>query len=132
MPRLCAGLIFLAFLVALPATALVRLISHRLKAHDSPPVAGQVKFAARQVPNTGGIAIYLAIVLPILAGIRAVVAMDAGAPRPERTWLPEGFFPHIAGIQRQAPLALLLVGCLTILHVLVLIDDRGPLAPWLT
>jgi UDP-GlcNAc:undecaprenyl-phosphate GlcNAc-1-phosphate transferase len=131
MPRLCAGLILLAFLVALPATALVRLISHRLKAHDTPPVAGQVKFAARKVPNTGGIAIYLAIVVPILVGIRAVVSMDPGATPVPGTWLPDSFFPLIAGIQRQAPLALLLVGCLTILHILGLIDDRRPLGPWL-
>jgi len=35
------------------------------------------------------------------------------------------------GFQQQTPLALLLVGCLALLHVLGLIDDRRPLGPWL-
>src|SRR3954466_11908203 len=131
MTRLCLLLVLVAFAIALPATALARLIGHRLGAHDTPPVRGQTKFAPRRIPNTGGIAIFFAITLPILFGIRAVIPMAPGAAPPDHSWLPAAFFKHIAGIQRQSPLALLLVGSLTLLHILGFIDDRRPLGPWI-
>jgi UDP-GlcNAc:undecaprenyl-phosphate GlcNAc-1-phosphate transferase len=124
-------LVLVALAISLPATAIVRFISRHLRALDTPPVAGQVKFAPRKVPNTGGIAIFLAITVPILLGIRFATFLDPGAPPPPETWLPPAFFQNLAGIQRQAPLALLLVGSLTLLHILGLIDDRHPLGPWI-
>src|SRR5882762_7577967 len=107
MPLLCAGLIVLALLISLPATAVVRFLSDRLKAHDSAPVPGQIKFAQRRVPNTGGVAIFLTIVLPILVGIRVIVSIDASGAGTYPSWLPASLHAQIAGIQRQSPLALL-------------------------
>jgi UDP-GlcNAc:undecaprenyl-phosphate GlcNAc-1-phosphate transferase len=129
MVRLSLGLVLVGLAISLPATAIVRFISHQLKAHDTPPMAGQVKFEARRVPNTGGIAIFLAIVVPILLGVRAASRIDSAAAPPADSFLPPELFKHIAGIQRQSPLALLLLGCLTLLHILGLIDDRRPLGP---
>jgi UDP-GlcNAc:undecaprenyl-phosphate/decaprenyl-phosphate GlcNAc-1-phosphate transferase len=132
MPRLCLVLLLLALAISFPATAIVRAISNRLRAHDTPPVPGQVKFAARKVPNTGGIAIFLAIAAPILIGTRLFVGIDPSGPwLHEPSLLPADLHEHVAGIQQQTPLALLLVACLALLHLLGLIDDRKPLGPWL-
>src|SRR4051812_12344519 len=134
MPRLSGALILLAFVISVPLTALIRGLSNRLKAHDTPPVAGQVKFAGRRVPNTGGVAIFLALLGPILAGILLAQQVDASGrevPSTWPAWAPPELYEHMGGIQSQAPLAILLVGALATLHVLGLIDDRRPLGPWL-
>ena len=52
------------------------LLGRRLRAFDSPGVAGQVKAARRLVPNTGGVAIFWAIVLPMLGGLGAIWLVD--------------------------------------------------------
>src|SRR3954467_3136230 len=132
MPRLCLSLLLVALPISLPATSIVRAVSRRLNAHDTPPVPGQVKFAVRRVPNTGGIAIFLALTVPILLGTRLFTGIDPNGPwRHEPSFIPADLHEHIAGIQQQTPLALLLVACLALLHLLGLIDDRKPLGPWL-
>jgi UDP-GlcNAc:undecaprenyl-phosphate GlcNAc-1-phosphate transferase len=133
MVRLCLVLIPFAMLISLPLTAVLIRLGHRLGTFDSPGVAGQVKLERRRVPNTGGIAIFWAIALPVLMGLFLL------SPIP-RSW--SGFWrseapvylalePHIHGIAQQTPLALALLGSLLILHILGLIDDRRPRGPWL-
>jgi UDP-GlcNAc:undecaprenyl-phosphate GlcNAc-1-phosphate transferase len=116
----------LAFLLSACLSFVVRGVSLRAAAFDTAPLPGQVKAAARRVPNTGGIAIFGALVLPLCAAIAGV------------HWFPsfiESSFPaaaqHLEGVRAQTPLALLLVTCLLMLHVLGLIDDRRPLGPWI-
>jgi UDP-GlcNAc:undecaprenyl-phosphate GlcNAc-1-phosphate transferase len=130
MVRLCIGLVFAALVISFPATAIVRAISRRLGAHDTAPVPGQVKFAQRRVPNTGGIAIFLAVVVPIVLGLLYVRGLEPGALGHEFSFVPADLHEHVAGIQQQMPLAVLLISCLALLHVLGLIDDRRPLGPW--
>ncbi|CAG0956732.1 UDP-GlcNAc:undecaprenyl-phosphate/decaprenyl-phosphate GlcNAc-1-phosphate transferase [Phycisphaerales bacterium] len=130
---LCLALIVIAFLVALPTTAVIIRISRAAGALDTPGIGGQVKAPPRPVPNTGGIAIILAIVLPLLAGLGLFQRIDPAAAAEWRTdfsLIPADLHEHIAGIQQQTPLALLLIGCLALLHVLGLIDDRRPLGPF--
>lgn len=133
MVALVLLLIILAFCVSLPATGVVRRVSDRLNAHDTEPVAGQVKEQRRRVPNTGGIAVFLGIAVPMLAGLWFFWGLDASPTAEWRTdfsLVPEDAAEHVAGIQRQTPLALLLLGSLGLLHVLGLVDDRRPLGPW--
>jgi UDP-GlcNAc:undecaprenyl-phosphate GlcNAc-1-phosphate transferase len=131
MVRLSLGLVLVALVISFSATAIVRLISRRIKAHDTPPVPGQVKFAARGVPNTGGIAIFLAIVVPMFLGVKVVGSPDPNGPwLHEPSFLPADLHEHTLGVYQQTPLAMLLLGCLALLHVLGLIDDRRPLGPW--
>jgi UDP-GlcNAc:undecaprenyl-phosphate GlcNAc-1-phosphate transferase len=127
-------LALLAFAIACPATWLVRAASLRVRALDTAPIPGQTKFAPRRVPNTGGIAVFAAVALPILVGVLVLrdQPSDTDLSGQLSLWLM-GRFPslsaHAAGIVSQSRLALTLVGCLAWLHVLGLFDDRRPLKP---
>src|SRR5882672_4346591 len=101
MPRLCLALIPLAMLISLPLTAALIAAAHHLRTFDSAGVPGQVKLERRRVPNLGGIAIFWAIALPVLAGLVLVwfaVPLDAGA-RQGRVLLPASLEPHLSGIR---------------------------------
>lgn len=133
MVWLCLGLIPLACLISLLLTAVVIRVSRAFGAFDSGGVAGQVKEAPRRVPNTGGIAIFWAIVLPMLFVMWLFYGLDSSesaAWRTDVSFVPADMGDHVAGLQRQMPLAFLVLGCLAWLHTLGLIDDRRPLGPW--
>lgn len=117
-------LIVVGFAVSLPMTALVRRVGLRLRAFDSAGVSGQVKMPVRPVPNTGGIAIFASVALPVIAGL-AIIRV---APTSITRWFPS-VEPHLAGAGDRTPMALLLLGCLLALHVVGLIDDRKALGP---
>jgi UDP-GlcNAc:undecaprenyl-phosphate GlcNAc-1-phosphate transferase len=127
MPWLCLALIPVAFAISCPLTAVLVRLGHRLRIYDSPGVPGQRKSAPRNVPNTGGIAIFCGVALPIVCGLAALWlgGADALAAR----------FPalavHLPGLRSQTPLAITLLAGLTLLHVMGLIDDRKPLGPGL-
>lgn len=127
MILLIVMLIGVGLAIALPATWVVMRISMRAGAFDSGPIKGQVKAAARRIPNTGGIAIALGVLVPMLAA-----ALALSLPDPER--LPSVLEPlqaHIPGLKSQLPLGWTLIGCVLGLHVLGLIDDRRPMGPWI-
>ena len=131
MTSLCLSLILVGLLVSWPATWLARAIGRRLNALDGAGVRGQHKAAPRRVPNTGGIAIFLAVVLPLLFVL--LLARVGHLPTGENWFARRGIFPEVAvyweGIQQQTPAALILLGSLLILHIVGLIDDRKPLGP---
>jgi len=126
MLRACLSLIAVSFSISVVLTALAAIIGRRFNALDSAGVPGQVKAERRAVPNTGGIAIVLGFVLPIACGLASLYAI------PERTlteWLP-ALAEHLPGVRSRAAGALILLGCVGVLHVVGLIDDRRPLGPW--
>lgn len=125
MIQACLWLVPIALGIALPLTWLVREASRRVGAIDSAGVAGQQK-TRRFVPNTGGVAIFWAVVLPMVGGLLAV----AFAPGLVREWVPAAA-EHLDGIRSQTGLAAKLLGSMAILHVMGLIDDRRPLGPFL-
>lgn len=133
MIRLALALIPFAFLIAMVLTAMLIRHGHRRRLYDSEGVAGQVKAAPRKVPNTGGIAVFVAIAAPILLQIWIFSGIDS---RPDADWrtdlslLPADTHEHVAGIQAQTPLAWLVLACMLLLHLLGLIDDRRPLGPF--
>ncbi len=132
MPWLVLALIPGAFLISFPLTAILVRLGHRFETFDSPGVPGQVKAPRRRVPNTGGIAIIWAIALPILLGLGLLAPLDASPVASWRTepgLIPADLHEHIAGIHSQVPLALLLLACLFLLHIMGLLDDRRPLGP---
>ncbi|MBC7833817.1 MAG: undecaprenyl/decaprenyl-phosphate alpha-N-acetylglucosaminyl 1-phosphate transferase [Phycisphaerales bacterium] len=133
MVLLCIALIPVALILSLPLTALVRRLSLAAGAFDGPGVAGQVKMSARRVPNTGGIAIFLAFAAPVLIGLAQLAPIGRSPDtewREEPSLVPADLHEHVAGIADRAPEALILLGCLAVLHILGLIDDRRPLGPW--
>ncbi len=123
---LVLSLVGMSFVLSAVLTWVVRGASRRAGAIDSPGVAGQVKAARRAIPNTGGVGIFLGVALAMGAGLVAA-------------WWGEGWVKsivsaaaeHLAGARRQTPLALVVLGSLSVLHVLGLVDDRRPLGPFL-
>src|SRR5688572_8394471 len=117
-------LIPLALAISLPMTAVMRALGHRMRALDAAGVPGQVKFAARKVPNTGGVAIFLAVVVPMIAAITFIWGFVDNKTVAD-------YYPPLAdywpGIRAQTLDAFLLLGAMLILHLLGLVDDRKPL-----
>jgi UDP-GlcNAc:undecaprenyl-phosphate GlcNAc-1-phosphate transferase len=126
MIGLCLLLVAVGFAVATPATAAARAIGRRLGAMDSPGVPGQVKAAARRVPNTGGLGVFAGVALPMLGG---VVLGWTEAAEPFIRLAPE-LERHLPGIRAEAGAALWLLAGLAVLHVMGLIDDRRPMGAW--
>lgn len=127
MPRLVLLLMPVALALSLPLTALMVHLGRRLRAFDSAGVPGQVKAPRRQVPNTGGVAIFWSIALPMAAVLAAAWMMDPAAIDRIRP----GLAVHLPGIREQTPLAIALLGSLLVLHTMGLIDDRRPMGPWI-
>ncbi len=119
---LCLALVPVAFAISLPSVWIVGRVSRRLGAIDTEPMEGQVKFDRRRIPNTGGIGIYLGIALPIAAALGVLWL----APETIVERLP-AIESHLEGMRAQTPRALALLGAITLLHVLGLIDDRRPM-----
>jgi UDP-GlcNAc:undecaprenyl-phosphate GlcNAc-1-phosphate transferase len=119
------GLLGVGFAISLPVTALMRAVGVRRSALDSAGAAGHVK-DLRPVPNTGGLAIVLAVAIPTAVGIAAVWLFDrmtwAG-------WFPE-IVPHLARIKHTTPTVGAMLGGMVLLHVMGSIDDRRSLSPW--
>ncbi|MBX3401830.1 MAG: undecaprenyl/decaprenyl-phosphate alpha-N-acetylglucosaminyl 1-phosphate transferase [Phycisphaeraceae bacterium] len=126
MPALCALLVLVGLVVAVPATWAARAIGRRLNALDAPGVAGQVKEAPRRVPNTGGIGIFLGVALPIvvvLAAVNSGLAVRFAADFP-------AIAEHLPGLAARSADAFVLLGSLFVLHAVGLLDDRRPLGPF--
>ncbi|MBS0198147.1 MAG: undecaprenyl/decaprenyl-phosphate alpha-N-acetylglucosaminyl 1-phosphate transferase [Planctomycetes bacterium] len=122
----CLALVLIGLAVSLPVTMAARAAGVRLKALDTPAIAGQIKAPTRKIPNTGGIGIFVGFSLPVAVALAAVWlapgAVTSAAPM---------VAPYLNGAREQTPLALALLGCLAVLHVLGLIDDRRPLGPFI-
>lgn len=120
----CGLLVLVAFAVSAVGTGVVWKLSSRLGVVDSAPVEGQAKEAARAVPNTGGIGVFLGVALPLIGAIAAIGLVPFGDLGP----LAE-VEPYLDGVSDKSLLAVGLVGSMLGLHVLGLVDDRRPLGP---
>jgi len=116
-------LLVAAFVLAVPLTLYARAMGHRMNALDGAGVSGQVKEAARRVPNTGGVAVFGAITLPLIGFLMAV---RLGMEERLVSWFPS-LAPHLDRVKDQAGTYGWLLICLGVLHIMGLIDDRRPL-----
>lgn len=124
MVQLVLSLIAMGLIISLPATVMARAAGRRLGALDSPGAAGHVK-VLRAVPNVGGIGIFAGIAIPFAAAILTVaLASDSTIER----WVPS-IAAHLPRLRESLPLAAALLACLTLLHVVGLVDDRRSLGP---
>lgn len=117
------GLVFVAFAIALPMTAMLVRLGHRVNALDSAGAAGHAK-QLRPVPNIGGIAIYTAIALPLAMGLLVMWLV------PDNTLaeLVPAIEPHLNRIRETLPTALAMLAGMSVLHVVGLFDDRRSLS----
>ena len=102
---LCAAVFLSSGILALAFTPLARLVAVRLGIYDRPD--GPLKDHGRPVPYLGGLALYGAAALGMVAGV--VLVRDAGVPR-EMLW------PVLLGATAMA--------------VVGLVDDLRPLPSW--
>lgn len=123
---LCLSLLVVSLAISLPLTGLLVRLGHRFGTYDSAGSNGHVKEELRRVPNTGGIAVFAGVALPLAAGLLAV---KLGATEFFTSRVPE-LAVYLPGVAERTPPALTLLACLTILHLLGLIDDRKALGPW--
>ena len=136
------GLIVVGLAISLPLTWMLCRAGRRMGAMDSAGAGGHHK-QLRQVPNVGGVAIFAAVAIPMLAGILAIYLIDVETLT---GWFPrfDQYLPRLrgsgagiagAGIDdvgvSSIATAIGLLACMTLLHVMGLVDDRRPLGPWL-
>lgn len=115
-------LIPVALAIAAPMALVMERAGRRLGTLDTEAAPGQVKAARRAIPNTGGVAIFLAVALPVL-GALLLAGVDQDAwPR----WLGP-LKEHAPGLLVARPVGWALLACLVSVHALGLIDDRRPL-----
>ncbi|NLF09029.1 MAG: undecaprenyl/decaprenyl-phosphate alpha-N-acetylglucosaminyl 1-phosphate transferase [Pirellulaceae bacterium] len=113
-----AGCIVPSMVVCWAAAGAVRRWGPRWGLVDRP---GHRKIHAAPMPTGGGLAIWLGIVLPLLAGRAALWLLV-----PDRTWitLPDFITPHVPGLLHQSGKLWELLAGGTVLMLLGLIDDR--------
>ncbi|MHC4710974.1 MAG: MraY family glycosyltransferase [Planctomycetota bacterium] len=121
------ALVGVGLAIGLPVTALARTVGRRLGAFDTGGAPGHVK-TLRQVPNNGGVAIFLAVALPMIAGLGALRMLDVEF---WSRWLPDTQEILDRVTQQTTPTALVMLAAMAALLVTGWIDDRRSLDPWI-
>lgn len=120
------ALLCISFAMSILLTRLMIGLAPRVGFVDRP---GGRKIHDDPKPLGGGVAITLALVVPLLAGTVAV--------RVAPEWLVERLSDRadaaalVVGAREQTPLSLALIGSILVLHGMGLVDDRRPLGPYL-
>jgi len=109
-----------AMLLSGAGAVVVRQWAQRRGFLDRP---GAHKAHERPVPLGGGIAILAAVVIPIVGGLMAALALRLW----QVEWLPAILAVHLDGIVAKAPVMLGILTGAVVLHILGLVDDVRPL-----
>ncbi|MGB7160371.1 MAG: MraY family glycosyltransferase [Tepidisphaeraceae bacterium] len=116
-----------SFVIAWTLTLAMKRVAPRIGFVDKP---GHRKIHHNPKPLGGGVAIFWAVALPLLAVIVYCNIYDAqnwsGTIRVDTTV----YAAYAAGVRDKTPLALTLLGAAFALHALGLIDDRKALGPY--
>lgn len=121
------ALILVGLAISLPLTALLVRLGHRAALLDSQGSTGHVK-QLRRIPNIGGIAIFLGVALPLLVGLLAIQVLSADALHNLAPALSDDL---LSRIRASTPTAAAMLGCMLVLHITGLVDDRRSLGPLL-
>ena len=113
------SLAVVSFVISVPLVWALIGAGRRL-GHVDRPGAEAHKEHDRAVPNIGGIAVFAAVVGPMIAVLVVgwLVPID---------WLGRWFAAageHLPGLRRQTPLAIAVIVALALMHIMGLIDDR--------
>ena len=111
------------FLLSLVMTLVVRAWARRTGFVDRP---GGHKQHDAPIALGGGIALFVAVCVPVLLGTTAAWLLRDGA---SPTWLPGFLQVHLDGIASKLPGVLAILGGALVLHVVGLLDDRLALGP---
>jgi UDP-GlcNAc:undecaprenyl-phosphate GlcNAc-1-phosphate transferase len=114
----------LGWSIAATGTALLVRLGHRVGALDSPGAAGHAK-RLRRVPNIGGIAIAVASVAPLAAGLAAATLDPSALSR-----IVPSLAPYAERVASEGGVWWAILAGGVVMHALGLVDDRRPLAAW--
>jgi UDP-GlcNAc:undecaprenyl-phosphate GlcNAc-1-phosphate transferase len=123
-----AGLLLaaMAFLISLIGTYLARRYARRLGLMDDP---GHRKVHTVATPRNGGIGIFWGFAVPLLLVVVALILTVE-----ERSYLLGIHLNvdqrYIQGAKAHIPLLLTILSATFLIHLLGLLDDRKPMAPW--
>ena len=121
IPVLLAIAFCLAFVFSAVVTPLLARFFGRTGFVDEPR---RERFSQRKVPKGGGVAIFWAVVLPIVVGLLLVWYCQVHSI--SSPWLPQGLDVYLPGILSRAGGAVAILVGAAVLHVLGLLDDvRG-------
>jgi UDP-GlcNAc:undecaprenyl-phosphate GlcNAc-1-phosphate transferase len=115
-----------SFVLCWILTFVMTRVARRLGFVDEP--SGR-KLHADAKPLGGGVAIFLAVALPLLAGL-VYVNISAAALRSPSVQNDDPMKPYILGAAQQTPMALGMLAAALLLHIMGLIDDRKSLGPF--
>jgi UDP-GlcNAc:undecaprenyl-phosphate GlcNAc-1-phosphate transferase len=119
------ALVIVGLAISWPLTALLVRLGRRAALLDTPGTAGHVK-QLRHVPNIGGIAMYVAIVLPMAVGLAVVWFVDDATLQRLVPALDDFL---LARIRESTPTAVAMLAGMTALHITGVLDDRRALGP---
>ena len=128
MISLCLTLILIAFLISCPLTWALIGIGKRMGQLDIPDAPGGRKAHAAPVPNTGGVAIFLGLVIPMILGLALAWITSESSSLWTGTLAPAA--KHLKGIRDQTPMIAAVLGGMLVFHIMGLIDDRKRLGPF--
>ena len=109
----------ISFVISWVSTFAIKRIAPRFNFVDKP---GHRKIHHIPKPLGGGIAIFLGIALPLLAGMLGLFILQN--PRPDLA-------PYWSGARQQAPLGLGVLLAMLGMHLLGLVDDRKAMGPFI-
>jgi UDP-GlcNAc:undecaprenyl-phosphate GlcNAc-1-phosphate transferase len=115
------GLAVGSFVVSWVLTLLMIRIAPRIGFVDKP---GHRKIHSNPKPLGGGVAIFIAFALPMLAALLAIHLRLVPLDHPN-------WDKYAGGVIQQTPLAATLLGALLMIHIMGLIDDRKALGPYI-
>src|SRR3954469_3355791 len=122
------SLAFVSFAIAWVGTLVMKHVAPRIGFVDNP---GHRKIHRKPMPFGGGVAIFWAYVLPMLAAVVAARVLDPASPPAGLEVLRQHWAAYLGGARQQTPMALALVGAMAVMHVMGLLDDRRALGPYL-
>ncbi len=115
-----------SFVVSFPIAGLMLTASRRLGLVD-PSGFESHKRHHRVVPNTGGVAIFAGVAVPMAVCLLVVWVV------PAQWWSQHtpAVYEHLEGLRRATSMGGGVLTAICILHVLGLVDDRRALGPWI-
>lgn len=128
MILLCLALILIAFAISCPLTWVLIGLGNRMGQLDIPDAPGGRKSHAAPIPNTGGVAIFLGVALPITIGLSLAWMTSETSSLWSGSLAPAA--AHLKGVREQTPMILAVLVGLLVFHVMGLIDDRKRLGPF--